>query len=207
MMRAWAGWQVLQRLGFDASISIGGLVYRVGPDPRRDVIAFGGRYNAGLMVNGYPLFHTWNEVDADLIDFSVGDWRTFASAPDTWMMEQQIFGETLGPLQWRIPEPPAFWWRPIRNVRDDVWNVGGTPELGRVWYGPITQDAAEVVAQQFFAVHAELKDELGPVIEMMLRPHFSDLHPVPVVPKISSTVLDVAKLEAAIRAKGREMEQ
>jgi hypothetical protein len=74
--RTMTGWLTLRGLGISA-LPVGGVVYRAGPDERRDVIAFcGGPGNTGtLTAGGLFLGHYFIVSGDDIIDFSVGDWR------------------------------------------------------------------------------------------------------------------------------------
>ena len=119
------------------TLMLGGLVYRIGPDPARDVVAFCGPGNLGQMTaNGILLGHAWLESGSDYIDFSCGDWR--ASMGDhlmipngTTLQDGTIVEDNLGPPQWEV-SPPDYMWEP--RVR--VLPIPGvhTPDLGHAYY-------------------------------------------------------------------------
>ena len=56
-IRSAIGYRVLTMLGFEPEARLGGLLFRAGPDPRRDVIAFCGKENYGHMHEGQFLGH------------------------------------------------------------------------------------------------------------------------------------------------------
>jgi hypothetical protein len=153
LQRSLVARAALRRCRIDASLQLGSLLYRVGPDPYRDVIAFCGRGNAGFNDGNLAAFHAWLVVGDDIADFSVGDWAatayqeyTLPGAPD------------LGPIQWTIPRPPDYWWRPYAELTKP-WRPSGTPELGVFWYGPFNGDLK--------AMHQDLREieaDLGPAI-------------------------------------------
>ena len=60
ILRALAAYQAVRANGIDCSIGFGGLVLRVGPDERRDTVAFCGPGNLGMTgTNG---FHCWGPL-------------------------------------------------------------------------------------------------------------------------------------------------
>ena len=130
---AWqnlTGQVVLWKLNIAAKIALGGLVYRVGPDEQRDVVAFCGAGNVG-MKNAIGLGGHYFLVSGDnIVDFSVGDWRKISiHAPEY----ERLTGQTpLDPVQWTV-EPPEFFWAE-RNTLMQPQDGTFTPELGRVWY-------------------------------------------------------------------------
>ena len=73
--RAIIGKELLRLLGITADLCLGGVVYRAGPDPERDVVSFCGPGNVGQMIDGKLLGHYWLEHGRDIIDFSAGNWR------------------------------------------------------------------------------------------------------------------------------------
>jgi hypothetical protein len=125
--RSVIGIEFLRLLGIPATLTLGGRVYRVGPDPRRDVVAFCGPGNAGEFIPGQGIIgHYWIESGSDVIDFSVGDWRGDMT-PDLSLEPD----DHLGPIQWAV-DPPDFFWLP----RADLDPIPGqyTPELGNAYY-------------------------------------------------------------------------
>jgi len=132
-MCAWrnlTGQVVLWKLDIAAKIALGGLVYRVGPDERRDVVAFCGGGDVG-MKNAIGLGGHYFLVSGDnIVDFSAGDWKeNSAAAPE----HERLMGQTpLDPVQWLI-EPPEFFWAE-RSIFSPPHDGTFTPELGRAWY-------------------------------------------------------------------------
>src|SRR5262249_33701205 len=126
--------EVMRHCQIDARIEIGSLLYRVGPDPYRDVVAFCGQGNAGYDIGANAaIFHTWIVAGNNIADFSVGDWPGLSQ-------EVRLPGmPALGPIHWTIPTPPPYWWRP-RAELTEPWRSTGTPALGEVWYGPFNGD-------------------------------------------------------------------
>jgi hypothetical protein len=126
-IRTLLGHVLMTKLGLDCQIALGGLIYRVGPDPARDVVAFCGPGNAGAIVNGVFVGHMWLEFQDHFIDFSVGDWRGI----DLSKLEREAGLQDMGEVQWEIT-PPEFFWVPKREVMP----VPGqqTPDLGKAWY-------------------------------------------------------------------------
>jgi len=113
--------------GIPATLTLGGMVYRAGPDPHRDVVAFCGPGNVGQFVSGQGILgHYWIESGSDVIDFSVGDWRGDMT-PDLSLEPD----DQLGPIQWAV-DPPDFLWL----ARVDLGPTPGqyAPELGKAYY-------------------------------------------------------------------------
>jgi hypothetical protein len=136
LQRSLIAVEVLRRSNIDCQLEIGSMLYRVGPDPIRDVIAFCGPGNAGIVLNDKSaLFHAWISVEDCIADFSINEWRSFDIRN-----EVTLPGGTpnLGPIQWTIT-PPKYWWKP-RAELTGRWHSTGTPELGEAWYGPFNGD-------------------------------------------------------------------
>jgi hypothetical protein len=169
VFRALLGLMVMRAIGLPAQRCVGGMVYRTGPHPLRDVVAFCGPDNLGAIVDGGFIGHSWLEYRGDLIDFSCGDWRAEATVLYEWEREisQRRGVPFYGEIQWDAPPPEYIWQRaaPLRNA----WRRSGSPELGRFWYGPCT---AEVGARTDYGED---------VVEILrtglraLRPMISDL--------------------------------
>ena len=139
--RAATGARLLQRLGLPADIALGGMIYRAGPDPHRDVVAFSGPGNLGMFDPQKGLLgHYWIEVGEDVIDFSAGDWPRL-SLPDMTMPGYEQPENDLGDIQWEQPTPD-FFWLPRTSVRPTYprgasrqENIDAyTPKLAEVWY-------------------------------------------------------------------------
>ena len=78
-IRSYVGAQVLAMCGLRPRIGVGSMLYRAGPDPRRDVVAFCGEWNMGCYIDGNFVGHAWLELgpeaDPDVIDFTSCEWR------------------------------------------------------------------------------------------------------------------------------------
>jgi hypothetical protein len=121
---------VLEALRLEVRIAAGGMVYRAGPDPRRDVVAFCGPQNAGCIMYGQFLGHYWLArgagADEEVIDFTPGDWRR-DRPPDA-----AIPGVApIGHIRW-MKNPPEYIWAPLRSLQPIPGHH--TPNLGRAWY-------------------------------------------------------------------------
>jgi len=128
--RAIIGWELLRLLGIAGKLCLGGMIYRAGPDPRRDVVAFLGPRGVGQMIDGELVGHYWIEHGDDIIDFSAGDWRGDMS-PELEINLDPDDLSNLGPIQWDV-EPPEYFWLPSK----EAWPIRGeaTPPLGRPYY-------------------------------------------------------------------------
>ena len=92
--RNMTGLVTLWKLGIRARIALGGLVHRVGPDERRDVVAFCGRGNVGTKCSDGLAAHYFIVSGDKIVDFSVGDWPAdSAVAPEC----ERAMGSTLAP--------------------------------------------------------------------------------------------------------------
>jgi hypothetical protein len=134
--RAVLGHRALGYLGIRSSVVFGAMLYRAGPDPCRDVVAFCGRGNAPEMATtGAGAAHYWLHCGEDLVDFSVGDWQRQSDLMIDNPFDVLPSGETIGPIQWTAPPHQDFWWQP-RVALTDPWRPTGEPELGVAWYHP-----------------------------------------------------------------------
>ena len=107
MLRAVVGFEVAHQCNLEARLD-GSLLYRVGPDPARDVVAFCGRHNAGGEVGdaaGNHIFHAWLVMGDCIVDLSAIDWPAIDFCGD------DIPGPAgeLGPVQWTISVPPVLY--------------------------------------------------------------------------------------------------
>ena len=106
-LRAVVGFEVAHQCNLEARLD-GSLLYRVGPDPARDVVAFCGRHNAGGEVGdaaGNHIFHAWLVMGDCIVDLSAIDWPAIDFCGD------DIPGPAgeLGPVQWTISVPPVLY--------------------------------------------------------------------------------------------------
>jgi hypothetical protein len=131
LFRALTGLEVMRRCNIEARLHAGSLLYRVGPDPMRDVVAFCGPDNAGFTSEAGACFHIWLDAGDDIVDFSVGDW------PSLQVELTRLGAPELGPIQWTILKPPEYWWKPRAT---NNWRSTGTAPLGEAWYGPFNAD-------------------------------------------------------------------
>lgn len=152
-----AGVMCLEIIGLPAKMEIGSMVYRCGPDPERDVVAFCGPGNMGMIApDGYFIGHIYVQSDTDLIDFSVGSWREESDKMEgVCVADRRPDGTSPGPAQWTAPPLPDFIWAD-RATEKAKWRKGGTPELGEWWFGPtngplpaITPPILETVEDHF----------------------------------------------------------
>jgi hypothetical protein len=129
LFRNLAGQVMLWKLEIAAKIALGGMIYRTGPDERRDVVAFCGENNTGVKTALGLGGHYFLISGDNIVDFSVGDWKAdSAHAPE----HEHLMGlAPTEPAHWEI-EPPDFFWaeRSAFTPRDGTF----TPELGRAWY-------------------------------------------------------------------------
>jgi hypothetical protein len=131
MLRSLIGSYVLFDLGIPADQHFGALLYRVGPDPHRDVLRFCASNNIGIYTTDGPCaFHSWLHADGYVIDFSVGDWPA--------MTRRSIDRPCPEDLQWTVDPAPAFWVKRAKKVIGE-WRPDGVPDIGKVWYGPMVE--------------------------------------------------------------------
>jgi hypothetical protein len=124
--RAAIGTAFLQYLDLPAQLALGGMLYRAGPDPCRDVVAYCGEGNVGQLIPGVGwIGHYWTELHGEVVDFSCGDWRK-DTTPDMMLM-----ADDMGPVQWNV-EPPDFLWVSEASVAPIPGQY--TPEIGRAYY-------------------------------------------------------------------------
>jgi hypothetical protein len=130
LTRALLGQWVLGVLGFDAQLTLGSLLFRAGPDPSRDVCAFHGPNNTGMLHANGLMGHVWLEMDGEIIDFTAGDWNSIIAGDAD--IEETNFGDIVWTTQ-----PPEFVWanKPLFD-----WKPVGAPRRGECWYGPFDGD-------------------------------------------------------------------
>jgi hypothetical protein len=124
--RAAIGFRVLRMLGWQPTATLGGVLFRAGPNPRRDVVAFCGSGNRGQMYQGRFLGHIWLNLDDDAIDFSCHEWPQHYTPKD----------DGLGEVHWECRPPSLIW------ASQDLfkWQPDGTPAIGEVWFCPWAGD-------------------------------------------------------------------
>jgi hypothetical protein len=96
MFRAFTGGMALQAAGIEADRVVGGMLYRVGPDPMRDVVAFWGPGNFGCIRDRRCFGRSWLRVGDDLVAFSVGDW------PKENEILEALMDDGLGAAAWTV---------------------------------------------------------------------------------------------------------
>jgi hypothetical protein len=140
--RCMTGWTTLRARGIPAQPALGGMIYRAGPDERRDVVAFCGQGNAGRHVDGGILAHYFIVSGNNIVDFSVGDWEENSRMlPDI-----EVPGtEPLGAVCWTAPPLPEFFWADRSNFMPNP--SAYTPDLGHAWYTGFADDAAGLLEQ------------------------------------------------------------
>ena len=161
MPRALIGSYVLLEVGIRADQHFGALLYRVGPDPERDVLRFCAPNNVGIYTtNGPCAFHSWLHVDGYVIDFSVGDWPA--------MTRREVDRPCAEGLQWTIAQPPSYWVKRADKVIRE-WQPQGVPDIGKVWYGPLyAPDGEDAVHKALYKSFERLRD-LVPMIVASVR--------------------------------------
>jgi hypothetical protein len=131
LVRNYLGLMFLSELGVAAELIKGSMLFRAGPDPLRDVVAFCGAGNAGHgSASGEFLGHVWLRVGDDLVDFTPGDWRREAELIEA----TGATGDNFGAIQWRA-EPEPYHWASYADTTAS-WRSTGEPKVGGVWYGP-----------------------------------------------------------------------
>jgi hypothetical protein len=162
MMRGLIGSYVLGELGIRADQHFGGLLYRVGPDPERDVLRLCASNNVGIYTTDGPCaFHSWLYANGYIIDFSVGSWPA---------MTKRIKDRPCADgLQWTIDQPPSYWVKCASKVRDE-WKPQGVPDIGEVWYGPIcTPEGEYTIHRVLYRQFEHLKDAVPLVVKKVRR--------------------------------------
>jgi hypothetical protein len=158
IFHALAAYQAARAAGVDVSIGFGGMVARVGPDARRDVVAFCGPHNMGVVFPGdHAGFHCWLRYRDWIFDSSVGEWSRLDSA-ETERIEQEVFGQALPPTRWTVSFP-NYWFKPASEL-ELAWRPEGTPELGAAWYGPFLGDP-DAIMWRVRQVHEDAGQEIA----------------------------------------------
>jgi hypothetical protein len=131
MPKALVAYQAIRSCDVDAAIGFGSMICRVGPHPRRDVIAWCGRNNSGEVYDGHFIGHCWIYHGDWIYDPSVGSWRDL----DAQAAGMQVHDASLGSIQWTT-SLPSYFFKPCIEL-EKPWRPAGTPELGQAWYGPL----------------------------------------------------------------------
>lgn len=156
-------------LGVPVKRQFGSMIYRAGPHPQWDVVAFCSYSNTARLDESGYLGHAWIEVGDDLVDFTVGDWKPQAQRCVQLGTEA---GEDCAdkPITWTAPDLPDFFWRP-RNVLKGSWKPSGEPDLGEAWYGPLgckPGQAADMNAKIISYIDDSM-DVIAPAVPFMLE--------------------------------------
>ncbi len=127
---------MLRAAGVDARIVAGAMLYRAGPHPSFDVVAFCGRDNKVELSGGFAV---WVEATASdgrpwLVDFSAQYWRQSAFGTAWW---EPVYGDAWREpgwpgINWMIP-PPAYYFGPKAELVYRLQPGERTPPLGRLW--------------------------------------------------------------------------
>lgn len=159
--RSLIGSYVLLTLGIRAQLYSGGLIYRVGPDPKRDVIKFCAPEHIGNLgvytaVEGPCAYHSWLFADGYNIDFSVGNWPAM-----TRRAEDRPCPEG---LQWTVDPAPSYW---VKRA-DKEWKLHGVPDIGKAWYGPM-HEASDDINVAIYAEREKLQALLPAIVDVVRR--------------------------------------
>jgi hypothetical protein len=137
--RTAMGYLLLKSLDVETHITVGGMVYRAGPKPERDVVAFCGPNNLGCMKYGQFLGHCWLErgtgADAEIIDFTSGDWKYVTNRDDAVIPDNAPMGH----ISFRR-NPPEYIWAAKQGLKPIAGHYA--PNLGRAWYTGFLRNAA-----------------------------------------------------------------
>jgi hypothetical protein len=158
VLRAAVGYRLLERLGFEPRVQVGGVLFRAGPDEIRDTVSFCGPGNCGQFWHGHMLGHVWLRLDDEYIDFSCCEWKRSHLLPSA---HDQAAG--LGAVQWQR-DPPDVIWAPA-DLFD--WQPEGTPELGKVWFCPWSGPEAPELLHGVMADAAAFDDIITRNIQRM----------------------------------------
>lgn len=146
----------------------GGMIYRCGPDPLWDIVAFCGPGNAGSIESHAYLGHAWLESNGCIVDFTVGDWQEQITG--CIRLGAQYGGDDEDrPVNWTVPPLPSFFWRNAFELTRP-WRHTGEPEIGEAWYGPLAHERGQELWIQdrlrSYVKHAE--SLLSPAIPPLL---------------------------------------
>jgi hypothetical protein len=166
--RAVSGMTTLCPLDIWAKPALGGMIYRAGPDERRDVVGFCGPGNVGIFKTAehHMLAHYFVVSGDDIIDFSVGDWKENITAGK--MSEMIVPGvDPLGPIQWTAPPLTEFFWAPRASFEP----VPGkhTPELGQAWYTGFASSQPSAAQRRFETLLKDAEPTLRRIVPHIRR--------------------------------------
>jgi hypothetical protein len=97
----------------------GAMLYRAGPHEIYDIIAFCGPGNEAYRTSDGVLAHYWLTAGDQLIDFSVGDWRSDCRSENDVLnssFDRRPDGSVAPAVQWTAPDLPDFWWQPAATL-------------------------------------------------------------------------------------------
>jgi hypothetical protein len=117
--RAATGLFILDALGIPARAELGGMIYRAGPHPKNDLLAYCGDDNNGCIIHGRLMGHIWLTSGDDLVDFSVGDWREHGE-------------NSQEPIHWTAAPQRTFLWAERSMFTPEPGR--SSPQLGQAWY-------------------------------------------------------------------------
>jgi len=128
--RALIGDATFRTCGLSSRVVAGGMLYRAGHDPMRDTIRFCLMNQMGGYLHGKLVGHVWNEIDAEIADFSSGDWVN----ESTGCAINDLGDTKYGLVEWHVDAtPPPFIWQSARSLKSE-WKPHGVPKLGHIWY-------------------------------------------------------------------------
>ena len=153
--RTLTGCFPLSALGIPATLKLGAMSYRVGPDPQRDCVTFCAPDSLGVKFSGRSLQgHFYIRSRNELVDFSVGD----------WMQDGAVIAPA---MQWDVTPPDVFWADVSRFIRNPN---NATPSVGRAWYASVTDSMHCADVELMIArAAAILKDDAFPHIQSCIE--------------------------------------
>jgi hypothetical protein len=172
LYRVAAGMYVLKGLGLPAEVRVGSMLYRAGPDPIRDTLAFCGPGNIGCwpaMESGL-MGHFWISLGDDIVDFSAGDWKGLTpteGVPDDRPDLAANAAVDRGPIQWDAT-PPDYYWQQERTLTDP-WKAKGEPAIGEVWYGGFKAKDLPQTTRRVEMMIGSALDMLKPALPILRR--------------------------------------
>jgi hypothetical protein len=157
--RAATGHLVLTELGIPSKLVFGGLLFRAGPDPLRDLLCFCGPNGQGCVIAGKIFAHQWIQSGRNIVDFSVGDWREDAERPANEVEAHQSGIKDFA-IQWTAPELPDFVWTDREHLTQ-----GGHPAVGQARYTGFTRNPPDVTSKLESVLFKQVQPQLGQAYE------------------------------------------